>query len=191
VEFSRKIIPSRRESVPPQFILAEDLRLQFPNEGAFEDAKFRGLARNDWNLEDARKHGFQPLSHRRIQEQLGEKITRAVLFDTPPSEVEVGNHFRALRVDHQAETVTLQPCGIFGNYDLPALPLEVPEDRPTFTGVSIQDYRINGQPTTLAQATQAVADAGGDYPEALEHQGEEILWSDSEGRLQPRSDLNF
>lgn len=128
-----------------------------------------------FNLETAERNGIKPLSYREIAGQLPGGPENAVLFDTPKSGF-IGNHWRV--VGQTEETVTLQMCGVFGNYDEPdILPIEVPQDLPLFTGLSLPKYELDGQPATLVQATQALP--------GLKYLGEEILFSNEQGLLTP------
>ncbi len=130
------------------------------------------ICSNAVNLRLAEEIGIKPLSLREILDQIGlEKIESAVLFDTPPSLL--GNHWRVTEMTE--ETATIQFCSIFGNRDyLRIPPAEVSLDQVLFTGVSIQEFELDGRPATLTEASNASTQASSS-PENLKNKGERIL----------------
>lgn len=142
----------------------------------------------EFNLKLAEKDGIKPLSLKEISEQIdSDTLGKAVLFDTPS--VLPGNHWRVVEVDKEKASAILQLCGNFGNYDYSMIPpVNIPLDTPMFTGISIQEYELNGSSVSLKEVVEVVGDILGtpgplNYPESLKHRGETILWSNSNGEL--------
>lgn len=144
------------------------------------------------NLRWAEREGIRPVGLADVLGQVGrEVVENSVFFDTPPSPVSGGNHWRVVKIDPQRSVGTLQLCGIFGNIDYREVPpIQVSHETPMFTGISHQRFSIGGEPATLSQVVARVhevrAHGPGSYPEDVQHDGEVIYWADSSGNLNPR-----
>jgi hypothetical protein len=141
---------------------------------------YSNLMNVSFNLELARRNKIQPVSFKNIADQLSVgQLKKTVFFDTP-NNFSPGNHWRLLGVD--AEHVTVQHCGIYGNYDnVYVKPAELPLDEPFFTGVTVHEYEVDGLPASLGEVVQAIKES-----KKPKHKVEQILWSDSEGNLVSR-----
>lgn len=136
------------------------------------------IANTRFNLEWAREAGIEPLSFQEIINQLGgDKLPHMVLFDTPPHNI--GNHWRVINA--QPDHVTLQLCNEFGNQDYSEIPLiDVPTDKPFFTGVSLHTYSYNNRLYGLEPVTRWVQQSlqsSDTYPEGLRSVQDDIYWS--------------
>lgn len=147
------------------------------------------LAKIDLNLRIAHENGVKPLSLQDILSQIQlTDIANTVFFDTPPAIPVAGNHWRVIRINPDTKSATLHFCGTYGSFDYNNVsPVEVPLTQPLFTGISIQEYKLDNAPATLSQVAQAVADAGNEYPRSnIKYLSERIFWSGSEGLLQTK-----
>jgi hypothetical protein len=142
------------------------------------------LNSHEWNIRNAAATGIRPISLGDILGQIPQyTIENMVFFDTNPLTGN-GNHLRVISVD--PETVELQVCGRFGNYDLAVPAFRYPLDEPAFTGVSVQYYAKDGQTMTLEQVSKySQKEMIHDRQLSYVHD-EEILWSNGDGRLHHR-----
>jgi len=143
-------------------------------------------------LELSNEMGIKPLSLEDILSQTDRKVLdNSVLFDAPPAVGCPGNHWRIVDIDPQRRVGTLQLCSFLGGYDYHQMPpFEVSYETPMFTGLSHQEYEIDGEPAVLSEVAQRVNKAidsygCGDYPESVEQKGETIYSSNASGELHP------
>lgn len=146
------------------------------------------------NLEAARKNGIKPVSLTDIIEKLEEERAseyRVVFFDLPAGYTIPGNDFRLGGINQEKRTATLILCGPGGTYDYSSTvkPIEVPLDKPFFTGFTFFDYRLNGLGISLSEAVKLV---GGEksmasWPGGLTVKSARVYWADKDGKLVERT----
>ena len=142
------------------------------------------------NLEEAERVDIKPLSLGEIVDQIDPSdLNNIVLFDTAPDHA-IGNHWRITGMNREKKTATLQYCGVFGNYDNTIIPpLKIPLDAPLFTGISIQQFEIEGLPVSLGEVVRIKHEErmqkieGRLFSDSNESHKETILWSNPEGEL--------
>lgn len=145
------------------------------------------------NIAEAQENGIKPVNFHQICEQFPkEQILNSVLFDTPPSGIRLGNHWRIVGLDDKRQLVTIQLCGgPFGNHDTDIPPFTVSQYDILFTGMSTPEYQRYGHPISLFRVNELIRQGGLHetpnpvYPKGLKMKKETIYWADANGKLAP------